>query len=69
MTSKRDWRSAADYADTVSLSLSGWAWEFLRRNPAYQAEVRAAAPSSEGRAAAGKGWGLSCCRRPRAGGP
>ena len=72
MTNTKDWRSAAAYADTVSLSVSGWAWEFLRRNPDYQAETRAAAPRSTARAAAGRRWGLSCRRgsgpqRPRHG--
>jgi len=35
----RDWRLPAAYAYTQDLSRSGWAWEFLRRNPTYQAEV------------------------------
>lgn len=72
MTNTKDWRSAAAYADTVSLSVSGWAWEFLRRNPDYRAETRAAAPRSTARAAVARRWGLSCRRgsgpqRPRHG--
>jgi hypothetical protein len=31
-----DWRKAEDYAYTESLTLHQWAWEFLRRNPAYR---------------------------------
>ncbi|HEY9199889.1 MAG TPA: DUF6499 domain-containing protein, partial [Gammaproteobacteria bacterium] len=35
-----DWRCAADYAYTQSLSAAQWAWEFLRRNPDYQRDYR-----------------------------
>jgi hypothetical protein len=34
----RDWTLAADYAFCADLGAAGWAWEFLRRNPRYQAE-------------------------------
>lgn len=64
MTGTRDWRSAAAYADTASLPVSGWAWEFLRRNPEYRAGTRAAAPRSAEHAAIGRRWGLSFRRRP-----
>ena len=45
------------YRYLLRLSRSGWAWEFLRRNPAYRA---AATALSEGRDAAGGAapWGL-----------
>lgn len=33
-----DWQQTADYAFCQQLDLSGWAWQFLRRNPAYQAD-------------------------------
>ena len=33
-------KSLEDYAYTRALSSAGWAWEFLRRNEAYQREVR-----------------------------
>ena len=33
-------RSLQDYAYTRALSSAGWAWKFLRRNDAYQREVR-----------------------------
>jgi len=69
MTSTRDWRSAAAYADTAALPVSGWAWEFLRRNPDYRAETRAGALTAKQRAAAGRRWGLSCRRGPQAGWP
>ena len=32
--------SLCDYAHTRELSSTGWAWEFLRRNVAYQLDVR-----------------------------
>lgn len=32
-----DWRVSESYGDTLSWSNRRWAWEFLRRNPAYQA--------------------------------
>lgn len=36
----RDWRLPAAYDYTKALFRSGWAWEFLRRNPSYAAEPR-----------------------------
>ena len=38
-----DWRSAAAYAYVDDLNPAGAAWEFLRRNPDYQRDYRAAA--------------------------
>ena len=38
MKHRIDWRQEADYAYCHQLDLSGWAWQFLRRNPAYQAD-------------------------------
>jgi hypothetical protein len=38
MKQPMDWRLEADYAYCQQLDLSGWAWQFLRRNPAYQAD-------------------------------
>lgn len=35
-----DWRSKESYAYTANLTRLGWAWEFLRRNPRFQADVR-----------------------------
>jgi hypothetical protein len=34
-----DWRSKESYAYTRNLTRLGWAWEFLRRNPQFQAEL------------------------------
>lgn len=31
-----DWRKPAEYAFTENLTPTGWAWEFLRRNPEYR---------------------------------
>lgn len=33
-----DWRQPHDYRFCDDLDLSGWAWQFLRRNPEYQAD-------------------------------
>jgi hypothetical protein len=41
-----DWRSAAAYAYLDELNPAGLAWEFLRRNPDYQRDYRAAAGDS-----------------------
>jgi hypothetical protein len=38
-----DWRSAAAYAYLNDLNPAELAWEFLRRNPDYQRDYRAAA--------------------------
>ena len=38
-----DWRSAAAYAFLNDLNPAEFAWEFLRRNPEYQRDYRAAA--------------------------
>ena len=36
----QDWKSAATYAVLETHSGAQWAWQFLRRNPCYQAEWR-----------------------------
>ncbi len=36
-----DWRDGEDYAFSADFTGGQWAWQFLRRNPAYQAEWRA----------------------------
>ena len=36
-----DWRNLAEYPNSDKASLHQWAWEFLRRNPEYQADWRA----------------------------
>ncbi|MGX7877176.1 transcriptional regulator domain-containing protein [Mesorhizobium sp. ORM6] len=37
-----DWRDESSYDYTSALTPREWAWEFLRRNPAFQADVTAA---------------------------
>ncbi|WP_129793886.1 DNA -binding domain-containing protein [Sphingosinicella sp. CPCC 101087] len=39
-----DWRDAAAYARLLRASRTGFAWEWLRRNPAYRRAAKAAAP-------------------------
>ena len=36
--SRFDWRSAASYEEVLEFDAAGFAWEYLRRNPEYQAE-------------------------------
>jgi hypothetical protein len=78
MPAASDWRSPAEYDDLKHLDRPGFAWEFLRRNPAYQEDyetiVRGAASDagSEGMTseALARHWGLSfpgqskTCRQP-----
>ena len=69
MTKRPDWRSP-DYVDALkNLDRAGFAWEFLRRNPAYRDDYEGIAEdpdeselSSE---TVGGNWGLSF--RPRSG--
>lgn len=71
-----DWRDPASYDYTQPLSREGWAWEFLRRNPAYRTAYRdATSDDVEGigddrRTGGAEIWGLcsfrrSCARRLR----
>lgn len=43
-----DWRKPEDYEYTLGLSLHQWAWEFLRRNPAYRAGFKELMDIGEG---------------------
>jgi hypothetical protein len=36
-----DWRASSDYEHCAALTREQWAWEFLRRNPAYRADYAA----------------------------
>lgn len=36
-----DWKQARDYAFTKNLTVEGWVWEFLRRNPDYRKDFEA----------------------------
>lgn len=38
----QDWQDHSSYDCTAHLTLRGWAWEFLRRNPAFQSDLLAA---------------------------
>ena len=70
----RDWRVESDYGHVDALDVSGYAWEFLRRNPSYQSDYRAAVRGEGGRDTPGLGggfpprWGLRFPGRPGAGG-
>lgn len=37
-----DWWDERSYGYTAHLTRHGWAWEFLRRNPAFQRDLRCA---------------------------
>lgn len=69
----RDWRVESDYDQVDELDVSGFAWEFLRRNPLYQSDYRAAVRGEGGRETPGPGgglpprWGLRFPGRPGAG--
>ena len=42
MPSAPDWRSASAYAHAYEFDLREFAWEYLRRNPDYRQDYRAA---------------------------
>lgn len=62
-----DWRRPETYAYTTSLTRAGWAWEFLRRNPAFQADLACHAPAVSTKEVSErselKRWGICFCRR------
>jgi hypothetical protein len=63
MTKRPDWRSS-EYVDTLkNLDRAGFAWEFLRRNPAYREEYDRLDEDPEESASSpktvGGNWGLS----------
>lgn len=63
MPKRPDWRSP-DYVDSLKdLDRAGFAWEFLRRNPAYRDEYDEVAEDPDGSElspeAVGGNWGLS----------
>jgi hypothetical protein len=49
-----NWRDPAQYPDPADTSLHRWAWEFLRRNPVFEAQANAAITSQRALRAAGK---------------
>lgn len=63
MTKRPDWRSP-DYVEALKdLDRAGFAWEFLRRNPAYRDDYDKIADDPDeselSPAAVGRRWGLS----------
>lgn len=55
------WRDAEAYRPLLGLDRSGWAWEWLRRDPAYRrAARRSLGPSAglDGQADSARAWGL-----------
>jgi hypothetical protein len=61
-------RLPAAYRYMTELDLSGWAWEFLRRNPDYRADAaKSAAQPDAARLpdGAGRRWGLQSPGGPR----
>ncbi|MES2902980.1 MAG: DUF2285 domain-containing protein [Pseudomonadota bacterium] len=55
------WRDAEAYRPLIALDRSGWAWEWLRRDPAYRRAARQGLDSSPGpddRQANARAWGL-----------
>lgn len=63
MTKRPDWRSP-DYVEALKgLDRAGFAWEFLRRNPAYRDDYADIAEDPDNQelspAAVGRRWGLS----------
>ncbi|BCG82790.1 MULTISPECIES: transcriptional regulator domain-containing protein [unclassified Mesorhizobium] len=42
-----DWQDEKSYRYTRYLTRRGWAWEFLRRNPAFQRDLRHALEQAE----------------------
>lgn len=72
---ERDWRDAATYAPLLDADRSVFAWEWLRRDPAYEAAALDAL-EGQGSVAGGSGpspdpgqWGLHDFEHPHAGAP
>ncbi len=68
MTKRPDWRSP-EYVDALkNLDRAGFAWEFLRRNPAYRDDYdrieEDPADSESSPETVGRNWGLSFRLRP-----
>ena len=53
-----DWRDAANYAPLLDADRSMFAWEWLRRDPAYRAAARACDTGPSGRAGEAAHFGL-----------
>jgi hypothetical protein len=63
--SRPNWRDPADYPDPADASLHSWAWEFLRRNPQFVADLAGIreGTSPEGRALLRR-WGIARVNLP-----
>jgi len=63
MPRRPDWRSPGDYEHLKQLDRAGFAWEFLRRNPAYRDDYDKVSENAQdddtNRIAVGQTWGLS----------
>lgn len=57
MTGRPDWHPRERYDALLRLTKAGWAWEFLRRNPAYRDEA-AQAGAHAGPCVPARRWGL-----------
>jgi hypothetical protein len=68
MPTTPDWKNAAAYAYLQNLNRAELAWEFLRRNPNYSRDFRAAARRTSDQAdfpeRLTRRWGLRFPRRP-----
>lgn len=60
------WEAAAAYFKSYPLPRPGWAWEFIRRHPDYQAAYEAAGDSRRRRKGADRAaeWGLMLLENP-----
>jgi len=71
MPRRPDWRSAIAVETLNRLDRSGFAWEFLRRNPRYRREYnqisKEAASEASVKEAVGQRWGLCFRLRSQAG--
>jgi hypothetical protein len=47
VTDPPDWRNADDYAPLAGLDRPAFAWELLRRDPAYRRDAAGVAPAGE----------------------
>lgn len=68
-----DWRNAGAYSYTEKLTRAGWAWEFLRRNPAFREDFSRLIDSTRARKSKRLGmhemralnpWGIAWCDPP-----
>lgn len=65
-TAREPWEAAAAYFKSYPLPRPGWAWEFIRRHPDYQAAYEAAGASTRQRKEPDRAaeWGLMLLENP-----